>query len=369
MGQGGKIFFRILLILSVILTGLLLLSRNYPETVTTVYTRGIFPVITAPLRYATTLWPFSIGEMLLIILIFSLIVGGIRRIVACIRLCSVKPFLVGMRRLSAFLLVGIICFILLGGFNYNGQTFAEQAGYTLSEASARELEALCRILAQKAAKVRNQLPQNEEGVTESPLTMFEILKKAQDGYDILAEKYPWLGGDYGTPKPALLSHAMSYLQISGIYPYLVPEAIVNSDTPVMSLPHTVCHEMAHQRGIAREDEANFVAYLASISNPEPIFQYSGYLEAFICSMNALYETDIARWKSVLAVSHSGILRDMAYIDGVWASYTTPGDVVGQVSQTVNDLYLKGNAIEDGVQSYGRMVDLLLAEWRRLEQLH
>lgn len=367
MSRRGKIFSifsGIILVLTLLAIGLLRLSRQYPEAVTAWYTRRIFPVVTAPFRFLVGLIPFSLAELLLIALILGTTVGLGTGIVRWVRGRTPRPLLRGLLRVGVLLLSGILCFIVLGGFNYSGLTFAETAGYTLTEASASELEALCRELSKKASALRAQLPQDAQGVTCSPLSLFEILERAQDGYDILAEDYPELGGSYGTPKPALLSRGMSYLQISGIYPYLIPEAIVNCDTPVMSLPHTVCHEMAHQRGVAREDEANFVAYLAAIRNPEPLFQYSGYLEAFIYSMNALYSADSARWRSVASTTNRGILRDMAYINDFWESFTTPGDVVEQVSTTVNDLYLKGNDVEDGVQSYGRVVDLLIAERRR-----
>ncbi len=360
MRTSQKWTFIILSTIAMIMMALLVLSREYPAFVTRWYTGKLFPVITIPLRTVSGLIPFSLGEMLLIGLIIGFLVGSIVRIVRSIRYRTWKPLLKGLYGVAILLLVVVILFPVMGGFNYSRQTFAQMAGYEIASASVEELEQLCKYLGKKAAAERNILPQDEAGITQSPITILEILDKAQEGYDRIAVAYPWLSGNYGTPKIAIHSRIMSYLRISGIYPYLVPEAIVNTNTPIMSLPHTVCHEMAHQRGIAREDEANFVGYLAAIHHSEAIFRYSGYLEAYIYSMDALYQVSPERWHAVRQLTHRGILRDIAYIHSVWAPYTTTNNVIGEISTNVNDWYLKENAVEDGVQSYGRMVDLLIA---------
>lgn len=350
----------ILSVLAVSMVTLLLLSRLCPEFTTRVYTGKIFPIVTMPFRFICNLIPISLGEIVLFGGILLFFVSGIRRIVLAICKHTWKPLLQELYYVALFLLVVVILFPVMGGLNYSRQTFSQMAGYEVTDVSAEELESLCRYLGKMAAKERNFLPQNEQGVTQSPLTIPEILDCAQEGYDRIGQTYPWLSGDYGTPKIAMASDLMSYLRISGIYPYFVPEAIVNTNTPILSLPHTACHEMAHQRGIAREDEANFVGYLAAIHHSEGIFRYSGYLEAYRYGMDALYGMDSERWQAVYKTTHSGILRDLAYIYSVWEPYTTSDNVLGEISTNLNDLYLKGNAVEDGVQNYNRMVDLLIA---------
>ncbi len=360
MRKRQKITLLVLSILAVIMTVLLVLSRRCPGVVTQWYTGKIFPVVTLPLRFIANLTPFSLAELLFIGCILGILVGGIVRIARSVRYGTWRPFLKGLYHIAILLLSIVILFPVVGGFNYSRQTFAQMAAFQVAPATVEELETLCSYLGTKAATERNILPQDEQGITQSPLTIMEIMDAAQEGYNRVGRIYPWLSGDYGTPKIAVHSWLMSYLRISGIYPYLVPEAIVNIHTPIMSLPHTVCHEMAHQRGIAREDEANFVGYLAAIHHSEAIFRYSGYLEAYIYSMDALYQANPTRWAAVRKMTHSGILRDIAYIHSVWAPYTSSNNVIGEISTHVNDWYLKENAVEDGVQSYGRMVDLLIA---------
>jgi hypothetical protein len=156
---------------------------------------------------------------------------------------------------------------------------------------------------------------------------------------------------------------MCYLQISGIYPYISPEAVVNIKTPVSELPHTICHEMAHQRGIAREDEANYVGYLAAVNNPDPLFQYSGYSQALSYCLSALYRASSTAYDQIRPRINVGILRDMSIAGNFWRSFEQKNELPAKISTAVNDTYLQIQNIPDGTRSYGRMVDLLLAEFR------
>ncbi len=69
------------------------------------------------------------------------------------------------------------------------------------------------------------------------------------------------------------------------------EANYNGHMPEMDIPSTVCHELSHLKGFMREDEANFIAYLACRQSDSAAFRYSGALLAYIYSGNALYKAD------------------------------------------------------------------------------
>ena len=122
--------------------------------------------------------------------------------------------------------------------------------------------------------------------------------------------------------------------------------------------------MAHQRGFAREDEANFIAYLVCKSSDYSEFQYSGYLLAAIYSMNALYEYDPDSYKELSAKYSDGVRRDLRYDADFWKQFAGPAE---KLQEKVNDTYLKSNKQSDGIHSYGRMVDLLLAEYKQIAE--
>jgi hypothetical protein len=139
------------------------------------------------------------------------------------------------------------------------------------------------------------------------------------------------------------------------------EANVNTNITDFMLPATAAHEMAHQRGFAREDEANYIAYLTCTLNPDVDFQYSGTMLALIYSANALAGADASSYKELYKTYSEGIRRDLKYDYEFWQKYKGKTQ---EISNNINNTYLRTNGQKDGVQSYGRMVDLLLAEQRK-----
>ncbi|MBO4326802.1 MAG: DUF3810 domain-containing protein [Clostridia bacterium] len=357
------IFTLSLLGAALICVGLLLLSRRLPKLTTNVYTKHIFKYISLPVKWLFNLFPFSVGEVILLVLIVAVPLALIISVILCFRRKSAKPIARYGLNIVALASAAVILFVIFGGFNYSTLTFAERNGYDVHDSDIYELMELCEYLNDKAAECRNKLSQDENGVVTTTLTVYDMFYMASDGYDALLERFPDFKGFYTTPKPALTSTAMCYFQISGIYPYISPEAIVNVNTPLFELPHTICHEMAHQRGVAREDEANYVGYLAAISNPDPLFQYSGYAQALSYCLNALYSASSAAYDQVRPRINVGILRDMSAANKFWRSFEQKNELPAKISTAVNDTYLQIQNIPDGTRSYGRMVDLLLAEFR------
>lgn len=153
---------------------------------------------------------------------------------------------------------------------------------------------------------------------------------------------------------------MSYQQLQGIYSPFTAEANYNSDMPDQDKPSTICHELSHLRGFMREDEANFISYLACMASDSAAFRYSGAILAFIHSGNALYREDPEGFREIRAKLCEQALRDLADHNAYWNSYD---GAVADAADRINDTYLRANAQADGTKSYGRMVDLLLA-WNR-----
>ena len=89
-------------------------------------------------------------------------------------------------------------------------------------------------------------------------------------------------------------------------------------------------------------------------------RYSGYLLAFDRSLAALRKVDPEAASAIKASLPGAVLRDMAQRERFWAEHE---GIVSDVSNAANDTYLKANDQADGMRSYGRMVDLLLAEQR------
>ena len=177
----------------------------------------------------------------------------------------------------------------------------------------------------------------------------------------LAEQYPVLDRPlYSPPKPVLASELMSYANIGGMFFPFTMESNINVDNPFFVVPWTMTHELAHQCGFMREDEANFIAYLACKQSDDALMRYSGYLLAYDNAVSALRKVDPEAAKAIGSGLSAAVRRDLAQRAEHWAQYEGP---IQDVSNAANDTYLKANDQADGMRSYGRMVDLLLAEQR------
>lgn len=341
--------------------GLQRLSAAHPALVERAYSRGLFPVIGQVLNWISGRLPFSLAELAVWSLpLFALvwIIGTVR----AARNTGWPPALA--RRLTgllAILSVLYFAFVALWGLNYSRQPFAVIAGLPTRPASADELAALSRDLIARTNALRLKVQEDADGVMKLNDSVGGTLRRAAAGYARAAALYPVLGGHYGLPKGVRSSGLWSYTGIEGVYFPFTGEANVNTAIPPSAIPAAATHEMAHQRGFAREDEANYIAYLACRLHPDVDFQYSGYLSALVNALNALrpvYAPDL--YKQLVQTIGPGVRRDLARENAFWTSHQGP---VADVSDKVNDTYLKANMQRDGVQSYGRMVDLLLAEYR------
>ena len=155
----------------------------------------------------------------------------------------------------------------------------------------------------------------------------------------------------------LVSEILSYQKLMGIYAPFTIEANYNQDMPSYDFPFTMCHELSHLRGFMQEEEANFISFLACRESDMTEFQYSGTLSAWEYAMNALYRADPKVWQEVREGLSKAAEPDLRADDQFWSEYDGS---VAEVANMVNDTYLKANGQKQGVKSYGKMTDLLVA---------
>lgn len=350
-------------VLGVISIGIYKLTEHFPDFVTKYYSNGLYNIITYPGKLLASLFPFSIGEILLLSLILFLlcllIISVVKTVSNLIRKRS-RP-LFPLLRFTITLLTAAMCalilFIWCGGLNYNACTIAEKEHLELQEHTPRELYELTVYLINNANTVRSQLKERDDGSVVDNRSFSELCETAQKGFAAVEGSYGMAEGYFTQAKPGILSLWMCYTNITGIFPYIVPEPIINTMTPDSSLHTTICHEMAHQRAIAREDEANFISFIACMNTGDAYFMYSGYYLATIHCMNALYSVNYQLWTEAWQYMSEEMRTDISAANTFWKQFETP---VAEISDSVNDIYLQANNIEDGVASYGRLIDLLLA---------
>ncbi|MFV0497805.1 MAG: DUF3810 domain-containing protein [Candidatus Fimivivens sp.] len=350
--------FKISLILLVLSTIFIALIRNLPATVIeSIYSRNIFRKISYLSGFIVEHFPFSLASIILWGLSAFVVLAILALPVLLWSNTQRRLTLLGIYlRMTATLLALILfLFTVTCAPNYYRLTFAEQSGLVLRDSSVSELEALCNELIEKTNAAR--LPIDD---VDKPFG--ELSQKALEAFNTLSADYPFLGKAIGSPKPMLYSEILSIFNLTGFYFPYTAEATVNIHMPSTEMAFTACHELAHTRGFMREDEANFIGYLACLKSSDSILQYSGLYAALMQSMNALYRVDRQRYFALRQKYSPTLANDMGVMQQYWIQYyNTPAS---KVSNTVNDTYLKANNLSDGVQSYGRMVDLLLAQYRQ-----
>jgi len=339
------------------------IASKAPEIVESVYSRSVYPAIARSMALLTGWLPFSVAELLAVSLV-AWIAWSVAR--------AARHLVQGRRSVRNVLLhggVGVLavvgCLYGLGIFlwalNHQRLPLAVSAGLDVSPGSAEELRSLTRQLVAQANTLREQVEEDRDGVMLLAHGRADALRRARLGFDRIGREYAFLNGRHvGRPKGVLLSWVMSWIGPSGIYSPYTGEPNVNMHLPQSEFPSTVCHEMAHQLGLAREDEANFVGYLAARAHPDVDFQYAGTLEALSYSLRALAGIDRDSYRAALDSCSAGVKRDWAAERAHAQRHRTQWT---KVSRRINDAYLKSQGTTDGVRSYGRMVDLLIGEQR------
>ena len=322
---------------------------------------NIYPVFSGIGSRLWGLFPFSAGELFVILFVLGTLTGLVCLIIYVRhrRGQRIRAFINGFSWAvcAASVLFFLVTLNCLAG--YNRTPFSEYSGLTLTEYTAEELKGLTMAIIEKANKAVTEVELNGEG---RPVKPGDFNRLACESMEKAAEKYEVLKAYYPQPKAVRASSVMSSFNLAGIYFPVTVEANYNNSMPVSSQGFTACHELSHLSGFIREDEANYIAFIACRESDSPYFRYSGYLDALTYALNA-YRTvaNDDEYYGLTALIDPLILSEYGYRNEYWSPYRKK--VTYKVSSTVNDAYLKANNQTDGTKSYGRVVDLMLAEWK------
>ena len=346
-------------------TGLILLGLNWPRIlagksawIEQHYSEGIYVPIRRAISTITSLVPFSVAEWLFYFLIVGISALLLVRLIQLL-LRKIK-FSRLIRTLASILLAsGIVLnlFYVTWGFNYFREPLAQRMELSVTSRSVDELEAFVLKTATEARALRETLHEDGNGVFSPEETKAELFAHLTQAYVSLNNAIPAIPSDPTRAKQIFWSRGLSWQGISGIYIGLTAEPNVNADQPPLLLYQAAAHEMAHQTGIASENEAELTGYLACLYSSDSAIRYSGLAYALIVAGNALYSADSARYLAATETYGDAIWRDFSAYNAYWSTFS------GEVRQSAdrrNDAYLKHNAQPSGIKSYGEAVDLLLA---------
>ena len=335
------------------------------------YVMHIFPVWVETYGRLTGLFPFSVGEILLylsVVLIAVLLLWTLIHILFHRFLPETEKRLLQSYRLIILWIFGIACVVMtLNCFLlYHVSPINERysiGGNSREEYGVSELTALRDYVVEQANMLADTLERDGKGEL---VYSGDMKQEAKEQMHRLEKDFPQLRGYYPDPKPLATSEFFSQQYIMGYYFPFSMEANYNAIMCEINMPATMCHELSHLKGIIREDEANFIGYLACVDSEDAFFRYSAYLSVITYLDRDFYraigENDEI-YASHPAVS-AQVKEDKKFLtkenwDHVEKTALIETETVKKASNAFTETTLVLNGVKDGKISYSRVVDLLL----------
>ena len=298
---------------------------------------------------------FSFAEVLIgaavATVVIYILVAVIRLIIRPEKLKQLYRFIITL--ICAGLSVYAI-FCVMWGVYYYADDFKTKSGIPCEEISVEDLKLVTKYFADLAGEYGRQVKRDENGVYCEDRNV--ILSKSDEVYTNAERLFPCLEGPAVHAKGIHFSILMSYTDYTGFFFPFTGEANVNTHYPQCTLAATVAHELAHQRGVAKEQEANFCAVLASLMYGDPDYCYSASYLAYIYLSNALYKVDYDSWLEIREDLDPFVKADITNNREYWIQFETP---VQTVANVIYEDFLQSYSQELGLRSYGACVDLLV----------
>ena len=258
-------------------------------------------------------------------------------------------------RLTALGLGIYALFCLLWGVYYSGDDFISRSGLERREVAPEELEAVSHWFAGRLNDLAPLVARDGEGLCRSDRSA--VLARSPALFRAAERRFPCLAGPEVPAKPMFFSRVMSIIDYTGFFCPFTGEANVNADFPEALFAATVAHELSHQRGVAKEEEANFVAVLASLESGDADYAYSACMLAWIHLSNALLSTDPDAFYGIYTGLRPEVQADLTANNTYWEQFESP------IQTVTNDMYesfLQSQGQSLGLKSYGACVDLLVS---------
>jgi len=328
------------------------LISKYPSVIEKYYSNGIYRFSSVLLRFLFGWIPFSVGDFLIGVLLFIIL-----RFVYRLFKYKFKNLKSKLLQAIAFISILYSCFYWFWGFNYFREPLAKNLGFSKTKYTTEQLTQVSENIIKHLNETQLLITNNDSLKVKNPYSQNEMYQKAISGYINLTYEYPQFTYSFKSVKSSLMSLIQTYNGTSGYFNPLTGEAQVNDMIPINGYPTTICHEMAHQLGIAAENEANFVGYLAALSNYDLYFKYAAYRMAFSYLISEVKKHDKEIFNTFINTVNKGVLIDFKESSEFWNQYRNP--IEPFIKKGYNS-YLKSNNQANGIQSYNYVVDLIIS---------
>lgn len=357
MKPGKKVV--VLIVLLFICIGIKLYA-SATSLVESQYSTGFFSKLSEIQRYLFGWIPFSAGDILYAALAVWLLYKFSRIVLFFFRKKEQGAWRNKLKKNVYSLAVAscllYIIFNLFWGINYNRKGIAWQLNLSGTKYSAGELKQLNGLLVQKVNAAKQSLVLSNQKYPEQQA----LFKRVTAAYKLVEQHYPFLQYRHQSIKESIWSTIGNYGGFTGYYNPFTGEAHVNTTVPPFIQPFTACHEVGHQLGYAKEDEANFVGYIAATASNDSLFHYSAYLEMFLYANRNLYFTDSTAAKNFSQTLSAPVAADIKEWILFNRKFISPAAPLFKI---LYGWFLRNNQQPQGMLSYDAVTGLLIAYFK------
>jgi hypothetical protein len=343
----------------IVLTILIKWASWYPEWVERNYSTGVYPIIAKVQRFLFGWLPFSLGDFFYAFLILVIIYKTLQFFKAIIKKrLTRKYFVSGLQQVLFFILFIYVFFNLNWGLNYNRKGIAYQLKLDVKQYSLADLDTLATVIQNRANYYAQFVNEAQRDSFDKKRTLFA---SACDAYVELGKQYSFLKYNPRSIKPSIYSYLGNYLGFQGYYNPFSGEGQVNTTIPRFLEPFVTTHEIAHQLGYAKENEANFVGFLACRAYESNIFRYSVYFDMYNYTVTELFLRDTSLFKTFQQRRHPQLVKDMEEYRLFFRRYAN--GLQDLIMKGYGE-FLKANNQPAGKRSYNEVVAWLIAYYKK-----
>ena len=323
-----------------------------------IYSKQFYPLIADLLRIGFGFSKISIGDLIYGIVFCFLLLKLIKWVASFFKIKENKKTI--QQRLFhslTFLLILYLVFNVFWGINYNRKGIAYQTKITIKDYDAVDLKKINELLVENVNHTKiTSLESNVDSMTNE-----ELFHQAIIAYKNASDSFTYLKYTHPSVKSSMWGWLGNYLGYTGYYNPFTGEAQINTTILKTTQPFIVCHEIAHQLGYAKENEANFVAYLVCKQSKNEVFKYAAYLDLFFYANRNLYAFDSTSAKRYRNQLNDDVKKDIKAIIAFNMAHKSKAE---PIITWMYDLFLKGNQQPQGMLSYEQVTAYLINYYRK-----
>ncbi len=297
----------------------------------------------------TNILPFNLFELIVLLLV-SLALYYFVKIIQSFK--QKNKFLIAKRIYNFFtyFLKLILIYTAIAGVAF----YREALPFKLyeDEVSQEYLDSALNYYLSDYNSLSKTFARNNKNVSICPYSFSELSSLMQKEITRL-DKFDYFTKHNAKAKSAIISPILSELHITGINFAFSSEAMVNTSMPSIDLPFTIAHEIAHNKGVLREDDANLVALYICMTSQDNYVRYSGYFRGFYSLLEIKQLTSYADYEGIV----KQLSQEILYDNNDYVNYFRKHDMMKDVANFFNNIYLKFYGQKDGVGTYDDRSDV------------